>query len=1651
MGPLRKSRSVNRRYINEVSPSKDGDSAQRSNSKKRKLSDMLGPRWATEELTCFYDAYRKYGKDWKKVAGAVRNRSSEMVEAIYTMNRAYLSLPHGTASATGLIAMVTDHYSNLAGSESDQEGMYGVGTSKKSQKRVRGKARPMTSKAPDDQFVSHSQTIASDYVFLSLTKKKRSGGNRHCPVGKRTPRFPVSVSYENVDGDKFVSPTRQGLKIKAYANDDEVAHEIAIALAEASHIGGSPQVSRTPNKRPVSVMPSPSRRVQQKHSLRDMADTKILATDMDKELEASTESDKGELSMYVHSSRKEARKLEDKRFEVDSNSEDNLEDSVEEYNGTEEDKISGVTGDKKVLFRKDDTPAFDALQTLADLSLMMPTENEDDSEVQLKDEEVSSEVMHMNQPKEKGRYSGVKMKGHPALSRSEIASNKKSRTGKTSVLNVSAVPEENQDSHRSIPKTSRRKQKLQMPKSESQPDVCLSESPGIGSGDAGKMLISSNNKSSQSASTNLVKTAETYSVADLREEGSDPAQSDVHVLVADQVNLPKVRSRRKMHLRKPEFLKDLKFPDKISTELPLASIHDGESSFKEKLSSCLENPHLRRWCTYEWFYSAIDYPWFAKREFVEYLYHVGLGHMPRLTRVEWGVIRSSLGKPRRFSEQFLREEKQKLNQYRFSVRKHYSELRDGVREGLPTDLARPLSVGQRVIAIHPKTRELHDGSVLTVDHSRCRVQFHRRELGVEFVMDIDCMPLNPYENMPALLGRQSIAVDNFFENLSGMEVNERPPEFMKLGPGDNVVNNNVISQLGPAGFLKHTKVASANANSQSKNVSETSSYQQTSYFQIHAKEADVRALTELTRALDRKDAVVMELRHLNDDVFENQKNGDSSLKESEPFKKHYAAVLIQLNEANDQVSSALYCLRQRNTYQGSIPLALPKPGSYSAYPGDGFPLDRASCQTHEQAWHMNEIIDRSTIKARAMVAAAVQAISSFNGKDDTTEKIEEAIDHVNDRLRLDDSGTPIPQDLKQEDSSSLNAQIPSELISKCVATLLMIQKCTERQFPPSDVAQILDSSVASLKPRSSKNLPVYTEIQTKAEVSQEQADGRTEDQNLDAQAQADANEGATATGEENLDVQADGNEEILGGENLQPTENVNIDDQEDSMLTTFDPKTWENLDNSKRDILIEKGPVREMNLQFPSDPSNRRFSYAYYSRKLNNGEVVDRKWLVYSKHVDRVYCFCCKLFNSNQNKALLASAGVRDWKHLSDKLKQHENSQEHLKNMNTWNDLRIRLSKNQTIDAEMQREIVKEKERWRQVLKILTDNVERFTVKPLSDTRWENRTKSVQPIRYQAPQIRSALKEVERTSSDDPKAVSEAESLVTAIENFEFLVGMVIWDDILSTINMVSKKLQSPIVCLDATLKQIQGVTSYFQKYRDTGFSASIETAKSIASSMNVDPTFPTKRQGKRKKHFDEENDETEELQFSAIESFKFEYFLVIVDHAIASLTSRFDQLKKFEEIFGFLFNSENLKSLDNSDLHKCCTIFLNKFSHDSKSDVELDDLFAELKVLQVTLPDELMSASQILHFVKVADCYPNVSIVYRILLTIPVTVVSAERSFSKLKLLKNCLRSTMLQERLNGLAMCSIEKDILDKIDLDVVLEDFASRNARRQFFKKN
>ena len=114
--------------------------------------------------------------------------------------------------------------------------------------------------------------------------------------------------------------------------------------------------------------------------------------------------------------------------------------------------------------------------------------------------------------------------------------------------------------------------------------------------------------------------------------------------------------------------------------------------------------------------------------------------------------------------------------------------------------------------------------------------------------------------------------------------------------------------------------------------------------------------------------------------------------------------------------------------------------------------------------------------------------------------------------------------------------------------------------------------------------------------------------------------------------------------------------------------------------------------------------------------------------------------------------------------------------------------------------------------------------------------------------------------------------------------------------------------------------------------------------------------------------------------------------------------------------------------------------------DIDGDELFYELKIVRKCLPKETKRSIEVLYYLKMMDsCFSNVWIAYRILLTIPVTVASVEISFSKLKLIKSYLRSTMSQERLNGLTILSIEKHMLEQIDFNSLIIDFLSKNACR------
>jgi len=77
---------------------------------------------------------------------------------------------------------------------------------------------------------------------------------------------------------------------------------------------------------------------------------------------------------------------------------------------------------------------------------------------------------------------------------------------------------------------------------------------------------------------------------------------------------------------------------------------------------------------------------------------------------------------------------------------------------------------------------------------------------------------------------------------------------------------------------------------------------------------------------------------------------------------------------------------------------------------------------------------------------------------------------------------------------------------------------------------------------------------------------------------------------------------------------------------------------------------------------------------------------------------------------------------------------------------------------------------------------------------------------------------------------------------------------------------------------------------------------------------------------------------------------------------------------------------------------------------------------------------------------YPLIKQLLQILCTLPVSVATAERSFSTLRRLKTWTRSTMGEERLFGLALMHVHRDI--DISLDNVIDRFVKSHATRLDF---
>ena len=79
-------------------------------------------------------------------------------------------------------------------------------------------------------------------------------------------------------------------------------------------------------------------------------------------------------------------------------------------------------------------------------------------------------------------------------------------------------------------------------------------------------------------------------------------------------------------------------------------------------------------------------------------------------------------------------------------------------------------------------------------------------------------------------------------------------------------------------------------------------------------------------------------------------------------------------------------------------------------------------------------------------------------------------------------------------------------------------------------------------------------------------------------------------------------------------------------------------------------------------------------------------------------------------------------------------------------------------------------------------------------------------------------------------------------------------------------------------------------------------------------------------------------------------------------------------------------------------------------------------------------------------EMFPTVESLVRLLLVNPASSATAKRSFSSLRRLKSYTRSTLGQMRLSNVALCHVHKDILDKLDVKKLMQEFVLRKHNRQ-----
>ena len=350
--------------------------------------------------------------------------------------------------------------------------------------------------------------------------------------------------------------------------------------------------------------------------------------------------------------------------------------------------------------------------------------------------------------------------------------------------------------------------------------------------------------------------------------------------------------------------------------------------------------------------------------------------------------------------------------------------------------------------------------------------------------------------------------------------------------------------------------------------------------------------------------------------------------------------------------------------------------------------------------------------------------------------------------------------------------------------------------------------------------------------------------------------------------------------------------------------------------------------------------------------------------------------------------------------------------------------------------------------KILTDklcsaNNSVLVPKRVTTTRWSCRADASKALEQGYASFKEALMEIVGNQDEKETVKCEAKGLYDQMCQLEMGIYTVFWNEVLDRANATSQKLQDPKIDLNTAVAALESLKSFINERRNM-----FREYEAKGGEKSGTTTYKEKRkQTPNVRRNPLGYGKGEEAQLSSSQKFKIEHFIPVIDQYVASLQERLTAYTEVCSLFGFL---HHLDAMSGAEIEDAAAKLVSTYSTDLDKTLGIELVqFSNFLKLFTNEKKEDVSQEQFMYSLilekGVQDTFPNVETMLRIFLVLMISNCSSERSFSKLKRIKNRLRTTMTQERLNHLTLMSSEHDILRQINFDELINDFASRKARK------